>query len=150
LTSELEIHHSRLSGFQDFSWIIFNFPLFWWVCLCMWLGLSSCFQLTLYYNYNRTRERSFLILSVYLRFILCLGIDMFPFYFLFVCLVLFCRYLFIWDKVSLYSSSGCLGTCTVDQTGLETQRSTYLCLLNTGIKGMCHSISFLNSGEILL
>lgn len=45
--------------------------------------------------------------------------------------------LLFWDRVSLYRT-GCPETHCVDQAGLITQRSTYLCLLGARIKGMNH------------
>jgi hypothetical protein len=35
-------------------------------------------------------------------------------------------------------SLGCLGTCTVDHTGLKLKRFACPCLLSIGIKGVCH------------
>jgi hypothetical protein len=49
---------------------------------------------------------------------------------------LFCFVLFR-DRVSL-CSLGCPGTHFVDQASLELRKSTCLCLLSAGIKGMCH------------
>jgi hypothetical protein len=48
-------------------------------------------------------------------------------------LLLFC----FRDRVSL-CSPGCPGTHSVVQAGLELKRSACLCLLSTGIKGVCH------------
>jgi hypothetical protein len=60
--------------------------------------------------------------------------------FLFVSLGLFFGFVCLFvsrDRVSLYSP-GCPGTHFVDQAGLETQKSSCLCLPSAGIKGVRH------------
>ena len=52
-----------------------------------------------------------------------------------LCCYYFC---FVFQEgLSLYSPA-CFGTCFVDQADIELKRSTFLCLPNTRIKGVCH------------
>jgi hypothetical protein len=48
-----------------------------------------------------------------------------------------CFVLFFWDRVFLYST-GCPGTHSVDQAGLELRNLPAFAFQRAGIKGVCH------------
>ena len=58
--------------------------------------------------------------------------------------------LFFRDRISLYKNPGYPGTHSVDQTGLKLKRSTCLCLLSSGIKGLCHPHPMTVKDRVLL